>query len=360
MSLIADYQQKIQHGILQSDPRQLEALAAFQVVCDNLLQMHRKKKSLISAIRKPKLVQGIYIWGGVGIGKTLLMDIFYQKLPFPDKLRLHFHAFMQFIHHELKTLQGKKNPLQIIAKSLSKKYCVICFDEFIVTDIVDAMLLKNLLQALFAHGVSLVATSNTAPDDLYKNGLQRAAFIPAITLLKENTSVINLDSRQDYRLLQLRKSGVYFTPDDEGAHEKMEMLFSLIVHGAPINVEPLIVHERAINIIKRTDAVIWFHFQDICHTPRSQHDYLELSRQYKVIFISHIPVLTAQQKNTISLFIKLIDVLYDARIPVVLSAAAPVEALGQHLAQVPEFARTQSRLIEMQSEKYFAHHIFSA
>lgn len=355
MTLINYYEEQCRAGSIQPDDGQMTALTHFQKVLDELISESHGRRSLLRRIRKPKLVTGLYIYGGVGIGKTFLMDCFYHNINFKEKWRIHFHAFMQFIHHELKHAAGTKNPLQDIAKSIAKQYRVICLDEFIVTDIVDAMLLRNLLQALFDNSVSLVATSNTAPDHLYKNGLQRASFIPAIALLKAHTSVIHLEAKQDYRLLQLKQSGVYFSPDNHHAHASMEKIFSLLVHDAIIDVDPIIILDRPIKIVKRSPDIVWFNFNDICHVPRSQQDYLEIVRNFKTVFISHVPEFQQHDKNTIALFIKMIDVFYDARIGVVFSAAVSADLLGTHLGHVADYARTQSRIIEMQSEKYFSH-----
>lgn len=354
MKLITRYQQLCAEGQIQEDPRQIEALSHFQRVYDDLSHAHHRGKSLLHRFRKPVLVRGLYIWGGVGTGKTFLMDYFFQSLPFDAKLRLHFHAFMQYIHHELKQCEGMSDPLRKVANDLAKKYRIICFDEFVVTDIVDAMLLRKLLEALFSRGVCFVATSNTAPDDLYKNGLQRASFIPAITLLKKHMEVKDICSQQDYRLLQLHKSGVIFHPDDDKSHAAMEKIFSLLAHDADISVDPIVMHGRAIDVLKRTGKLVWFYFNDICHVPRSQDDYLSIVKNYKTVFISGIPIFDANDKNTITLFIKLIDVLYDARIPVVLSAAAPLHEIGKNLQHVAAYSRTASRLQEMRSEKYFS------
>lgn len=355
MTLINYYEQQCRAGNIQPDDGQIAALTHFQKILDDLTSGNHNRHSLLNRMRKRKLVTGLYVYGGVGIGKTFLMDCFYHNIDFKEKWRIHFHAFMQFIHHELKHAEGKKNPLHDIAKSLAKQYRVICLDEFIVTDIVDAMLLRNLLQALFDNGVCLIATSNTAPDHLYKNGLQRASFIPAIALLKAHTSVIHLEAKQDYRLQQLKHSGVYFSPDDHDAHASMEKIFSLLVHDANIDVDPIVILGRPINIVKRSPDFVWFHFDDICHVPRSQQDYLEIARKFKTVFISHVPEFQQHDKNTIALFIKMIDVFYDARIGVVFSAAASADLLGRHLGHVAAYARTQSRIIEMQSEKYFSH-----
>lgn len=341
MNLQTYYQQQCQQGNIQPDPEQLAALAAFQVVFDALQQ---KKSSGLLRLRKPKPVQGLYLWGGVGIGKTLLMDCFFNCLPFPQKLRLHFHAFMQKIHQELRQLQGSKNPMQIIAKDFAKKYRVICFDEFVVSDIVDAMLLARLLQALVQEGICFVTTSNSAPDDLYKNGLQRTSFLPAIDLIKQHMRVLHLASRQDYRLLQLKKTGVYFTPDDAKAEADMADAFERVTHGHELMTDPLIIHDREIPFIKRTHEVIWFDFNVLCNIPRSQQDYLALVAEYKIIFLSHVPVLNTQSKNNVHLFVRLIDVVYDAQTALICSAATEVSSIFAGLTSMPDAVRTESRL----------------
>ncbi len=342
MTLRDYYQQQCQQGNIQPDPEQLAALEAFQAVSDQL-QQHKKSLGLLR-LRKPKPAQGLYIWGGVGIGKTLLMDCFYHSLPFTQKLRLHFHAFMQKIHQELRALQGSKNPMQIIAKDFAKKYRVICFDEFVVSDIVDAMLLARLLQALVNEGICFVTTSNSAPDDLYKNGLQRTSFLPAIDLIKQHMRVMHLMSQQDYRLLQLKKTGVYFTPDDAKAESDMADVFERVAHGHELIAEPLLIHDRQIPFIKRTHEVIWFDFNVLCNIPRSQQDYLALVADYKIILLSHVPVLKTQSKNIVHLFIRLIDVVYDAQTALICSAASEVSALFAGLTNTPDAARTESRL----------------
>jgi cell division protein ZapE len=352
MQLIDYYQQQCQNGIIKPDPEQLAALDVFQAVSDNL-QRNRKSSGLLR-LRKPKHVKGLYVWGGVGIGKTLLMDCFFHCLPFQEKLRLHFHAFMQLVHHELKKHEGHADPLHIIAKEFSRKYKVICFDEFIVTDIVDAMLLGRLLKTMIDSGVCFVTTSNTEPDNLYKNGLQRTSFLPAIELINNAMHIIHLNSQIDYRLLQIQKSGVFFTPDDAHADESMKALFHSLTRGHDVIKEPLVINDRDINFSVRTEEVVWFGFKDICHVPRSQKDYLELAMMYKIIFISHVPVLATSTKDSVLLFIRLIDVLYDARIRIILSATHASGALFAGLENMPESARTQSRLIEMQSERYLA------
>jgi cell division protein ZapE len=352
MSLIQHYQSLCRDGIIQSDPEQLAALAVFQTVFNDL--QHNRKSSGLMRLRKPRRVKGLYVWGGVGIGKTLLMDCFFESLPFPQKLRLHFHAFMQLIHKELKQYEGNLDPISIISKGLASKYRVICFDEFVVTDIVDAMLMGRLLKTLLDNGVCFVTTSNTEPDELYKNGLQRTSFLPAIALIKEHMHIEHIRSSQDYRLLQIKKSGVFFMPDDAIAAENLNKTFKLLAQGRESIKDALQINKRDVPFIARTDEVIWFNFDDICHIPRSQLDYLEIAKTYKAVLLSHVPSLAIKGKNAAHLFIRLIDVLYDARIPLILSSAQPIELIFDGVEGIPEMARTLSRLAEMQSEKYLA------
>lgn len=353
MTPIEYYHQNLQEGAIVADEQQRTVLQHFQHIYHNLIHEQRARSKFLAALRKPKLVKGLYLWGGVGIGKTFLMDCFYHCIPFSQKMRMHFHQFMQMIHSELKSHQGEKNPLQMIAKKISQKTILLCFDEFHVTDIADAMILARLLNALFEQGVCLVATSNSAPDDLYKKGLQRKLFLPAIALLKENTLVTHIDTQHDYRLRHLKEAGVFYTPNDAVANVKMEKSFEFLANEKDIYHEPLIIHGRPILIQKRTEDVVWFDFADICSVPRSQHDYLYLAEHFKFIFISNIPIITADARNTITLFIKFIDVLYDAKIRLIASAQAPADQLYLSGSLLAEYKRTCSRLLEMQSEHYF-------
>ncbi len=355
MQLRDYYQQQVEQGLIQTDPEQLAALDSFQLVFDHLLN-HRKSSGLLR-LRKPKAIQGLYVWGGVGIGKTLLMDCFFHCLPFTQKMRLHFHAFMQMVHQRLKEYTGQQDPLFKISRELAKQCRVICLDEFIVTDIVDAMLLARLLKSLIDLGVCFVTTSNTVPDELYKNGLQRDSFLPAIALIKSHMHVVHVRSMLDYRLQQVKRSGVFFMPDDAQSVEGMEKTFALLAHGHDLILDDLLIHDRCVQYIKRTNEVIWFDFKDICHVPRSQLDYLAIAKAYKVVFVSHVPALGLKGKNIALLFIRLIDVLYDAQIPLIFSASHPIEELFAGLRGMPETARTQSRLMEMQSDKYLAMNI---
>lgn len=348
------YQDQISKGFISSDPEQLLVLQSFQNVYLQLMIEQKKRTSFFAFLRKPVLVKGLYLWGGVGIGKTFLMDCFYHSLPFQNKLRMHFHQFMQMVHNRLTAHQGEEDPLKVIAKELSKQTIVLCFDELFVSDITDAMLLGRLFKALYAEGVCLVATSNVHPDDLYKNGLQRLQFLPAIALLKAKTEIIHLAANVDYRLRHLREAGVFYTPLNREAKQNMEKTFHALTQGMTVTREPIVVFERPIQINRRADKVVWFEFNEICQVPRSQKDYLAIAETYQTVFISNIPMIQPNEKDTICLFISLVDVMYDARVRLVISAAEPVENLYNRGYMIMEYTRTHSRLKEMQSLDYFA------
>jgi cell division protein ZapE len=348
------YQTKCQEGLIQEDPQQLIALQKLQAIYQNLIHENNKRSSLFSSLRKPQLVQGLYVWGGVGIGKTFLMDCFFYSLPFKNKMRMHFHQFMQRVHNDLTKQQGHQDPLLLIAKQLAKEAIVLCFDEFHVSDITDAMLLGQLLKALFDNGVCLVTTSNIDPDNLYKNGLQRDQFLPAIALIKLNTTVINIATKIDYRLRHLKEAGVFYTPLDEIANQKMEQSFSELTRGSVVDTTLIIIHHRPIKVKKHAGKTIWFDFIEICSVPRSQQDYLAISELFDTVMISNIPVISENERDKICLFINLVDVLYDARVKLIFSAAEPVENIYNKGYMILEYTRTHSRLIEMQSTDYFA------
>lgn len=347
------YQQQVIDGFIKSDPIQLRVIEQLCALQTRLVNEQNERTGFFRFWRKPHLMPGLYLWGGVGIGKTFLMDCFYHTLPFPQKMRMHFHQFMQMVHNQLTSHQGESDPLQVIATELANKTTVLCFDELFVSDITDAMILGRLFKALFSRGVCLVATSNVPPDDLYKNGLQRLNFLPAIALLKENTRVFHMESAMDYRLRHLQQAGVFYTPLNRDSRKKMEESFNTLTPGKITDSNPVIINDRPISVKKKTDEVIWFEFSEICSVPRSQKDYLGLAERYKVVFISDIPVITEREKDTICLFISLVDVLYDARVKLVISAAEPVEQIYIRGYMIMEYTRTHSRLLEMQSQDYF-------
>lgn len=346
------YQQEVQKGVIFEDPNQLVAMQHFQRVYYDLIAENKKRSGLLAMLRKPQLVKGLYLWGGVGIGKTFMMDCFYHTLPLP-KMRMHFHQFMQSVHNALTRYQGEEDPLKQIAKEIARDTRVLCFDEFFVSDITDAMLLGRLLRAIFENGVCLVTTSNVTPDDLYKHGLQRSQFLPAIAMLKQDTEVVHVTTSVDYRLRHLKEAGVFYTPLDENARQNMEKSFVTLTQDLPILTDPIEIFGRPIKIKKQAGDIVWFEFSELCRIPRSQKDYLAISEQYRTVFISDIPVIAPEEKDTICLFISMVDVFYDARVRLVISAAEPVEQLYSRGYMTLEYTRTNSRLYEMQSVDYF-------
>jgi len=347
------YHEQCRKGEIFEDPQQLNALRQLQHVFDELLGEHTKRQGVLSLFHKNRLIKGLYLWGGVGIGKTFMMDCFYHCVPFPEKRRMHFYQFMSLVHQELKNHQGEKDPLQIIAKNFAKKTMLLCFDEFFVSDITDAMLLGRLLKALFLQNVCLVTTSNVAPDDLYKNGLQRGQFLPAIAMLKQNTDVVHIPTIIDYRLRHLKEAGVFYSPLDDAARENMEKSFVSLVGEQAVSMDPIVILDREIKVKKRAGKIVWFDFSELCSVPRSQNDYLVIAQQFDTIFVSDVPVIPPNAKDIICLFISMVDVFYDARVRLVISAAEPVAELYSRGYMILEYTRTHSRLLEMQSTDYF-------
>lgn len=311
-------------------------------------------KGLLGRRQKRTPERGLYAWGGVGRGKTWIMDLFFQSLPFRNKQRSHFHRFMQSVHDELKKHQDMADPLELIAEKIAHKTRIICFDEFFVSDIADAMLLGTLFGALFHRGVTLVATSNVPPDDLYKDGLQRSRFLPAIGLLKEHTQVMNIDGGADYRLRLLKRAAIWFDSHDAGTPAAMQKLFEDVA-GEPGKFRAtLTLNHRRLVPVRQTDDVVWFDFAELCDGPRGQADYIDIARCYHTVFLSDLPVLDSQQENQARRFITLIDEFYDRGIKLVISAAAAVTEIYHGSKLQFEMQRTQSRLIEMQSQEYLA------
>lgn len=348
------YQEQCDKKVIFKDEQQVLAMQHLQHIFFELLKEHQHRQSIRGWFFRPKLVKGLYLWGGVGIGKTFMMDCFYNCLPFSQKMRMHFHQFMQMVHQELTKLQGKKDPLQWVAKNLAQQTMLLCFDELFVSDITDAMLLGRLFRALYTQGVCLITTSNTAPDDLYKNGLQREQFLPAIALLKENTTVLHVATTTDYRLRHLKEAGVFYFPLDDVARANMEKSFTTLTEGLSITADPIIILGREIRIKKQAGSVIWFDFTELCTVPRSQNDYLAIAKQYQTILISDIPIIPPEAKDTICLFISLVDVFYDARVRLVISAMESVAQIYNRGYMTLEYTRTHSRLLEMQSTDYFS------
>lgn len=355
------YQADLKRPDFTHDPAQEDAVKALQALFDELLAERKRERTLLGRLsrllnktREP--VTGLYFWGGVGRGKTYLMDTFYDALPFADKRRMHFHHFMRRVHQGLKDHRGVANPLDPVAGEIAQEARVLCFDEFFVSDIGDAMILANLLKQLFQRGVTLVATSNIEPDDLYKDGLQRSLFLPAIDLLKKHTRVMNVDGGVDYRLRTLKQVKIFHTPLNEEAETSLENSFNRL---APDPEEtqtdyPLDVLGRTISVHKLCDDVAWFDFKALCDGPRSQNDYIEIARCFHAVLVSGVPVFHGKNDDMARRFINMVDEFYDRQVKLLLSAEAPIDELYQNGRLGFEFRRTVSRLQEMQSEEYLA------
>jgi cell division protein ZapE len=354
-SVAALYERECKRLGYTPDAAQQRVVALLDSLREKLVAPPRSNgflKDLLTRGKQHELQKGLYIWGGVGRGKTWLMDLFFQSLPFKDKQRSHFHRFMQSIHDELKKLPDTADPMELVAEKIAKRTRVLCFDEFFVTDIADAMLLGNLFRGLFARGVTLVATSNVPPDDLYKEGLQRARFVPAIRLLKENTQVVNMDAGVDYRLRVLQQAATWFDCADAQTTPRLEQLFEAIAGEPGVPNKTLTLNHRRLTARRVADDVVWFDFKDLCDGPRGQADYIEIARCHHTIVLSNIPILDALHDNQAKRFIMLVDEFYDRSVKLIVSAAAPVTQLYTGAKLAFEFERTKSRLIEMQSQEY--------
>ncbi len=355
------YRQQLKERGFRSDPAQEAAVDALDDLRQRLLRKELKPangaRRLLSKLGKRgpvKPEQGLYLWGGVGRGKTWLMDLFFHSLPFESRRRRHFHRFMYDVHAQLKQLANRESPLELVADGIAQDTRVLCFDEFFVSDIADAMILGTLLEALFRRGVTLVATSNVAPKDLYKEGLQRQRFLPAIKLLEENTRVLAVDGGTDYRLRQLTQAGTYIDSSDPDSEARLDALFAELADSNTCSGGTVEIEGRPIPVVKESENVIWFEFEALCEGPRSQNDYIEIAREYQSVIVSHVPKLTVTRENAARRFIALIDELYDRHVNLIVSAAAPPAELYQGERLTFEFQRTVSRLTEMQSEDYLA------
>lgn len=352
------YQKDLERSDFQKDSAQEDAVRRLQSLYDKLVEAERDrskpKAKLFRKLKKGKEdpVKGLYFWGGVGRGKTYLMDTFFESLPFDRKMRVHFHRFMQRVHSELKSLKGEKNPLDLVSKKFADETRVICFDEFFVSDIGDAMILATLMEGLFSRGVTLVCTSNIVPDGLYKDGLQRARFLPAIELVKRHTDVVNVDGGVDYRLRTLEQAELFHSPLDEDADASLRKSFDALAVEAAKHSKTMEINGRKIPAQAHADDVVWFDFVDVCDGPRSQNDYIEIARQFHAIIVSNVPVLGKEKDDQARRFINMIDEFYDRNVKVIISAAAPITELYTGGRLGFEFERTESRLLEMQSREY--------
>ena len=338
----------------QSDPAQLRAVAALERCEDEWAAYKaRRGNALTKMLVRPPIPRGVYMFGGVGRGKSFLMDCFFQSVPLTRKTRLHFHEFMREVHRELQELKGTVNPLDELGKRIARKFRLICFDEFHVADVTDAMILHRLLDALFANRVSIITTSNFHPDGLYPNGLHRDRILPAIELIKHKLEVINVDAGTDYRQRTLAQAELYLTPLSEAAETALAGVFNSLAEAR--DEDPLLhIEHRELRSLRRAGGVVWFDFRTLCGGPRSQNDYLEIAQQFHTVILSGVPQMAPRLASEARRFTLLVDVLYDRRVKLVISAAVPAEALYTEGPLAHEFPRTVSRLQEMRSHEYLA------
>ncbi|MEZ5662069.1 MAG: cell division protein ZapE [Burkholderiaceae bacterium] len=354
MSVRSTYEAELRERGYTTDPAQQRAIDALER-CATDWTNYKQKRS--NALKKmfvhPEIPRGVYMFGGVGRGKSFLMDCFFNAVPIRRKTRLHFHEFMREVHRELRELQGTVNPLDALGERIAQRYKLICFDEFHVADVTDAMILHRLLEAMFKAGVGFVTTSNFHPDGLYPNGLHRDRILPAIELLKQKLEVLNVDNGTDYRQRTLTHIELYHTPLDDAADEVMDKTFGELAEAH--DEDPVMhIESREIRAKRRAGGVIWFDFQTLCGGPRSQNDYLEMATQFHTLMLSGVPQMAVRQASEARRFTWLIDVLYDRRVKLVMSAAVPPEQLYTDGPMAHEFPRTVSRLQEMQSAEYLA------
>ena len=356
LSPLSRYRQLIDGGSFSPDPDQLAAAEALNELWHGLQRQPRTARLLrfLPGRRyQAAYVQGLYLWGGVGRGKTWLMDLFHDSLPAGRKQRTHFHRFMQRVHRELRGLGNVQDPLPRIAADWAARCRVLCLDEFFVADIADAMLLAGLLDNLFVRGVTLVTTSNTAPDGLYRDGLQRARFLPAIELIKRHTRVLELPGTLDFRLRILEQAEIFHFPLDAHADRLMTRAFERIAADCELDRD-LDVNGRNFHARRRGDGVIWFDFAELCDKPRGSIDYIEIARAFNTVVLSGVPQLTEHDANAARRFITLVDEFYARNVKLLMSAAVPPTGLYTGEALAFEFRRTTSRLVEMQSHAYLA------
>ena len=364
LSPTSRYQQALNEGTHQPDDVQREAVNRLNVIYQELTHqtpapapsgglkaafgrlLGKKESQTVAPVR------GLYMWGGVGRGKTWLMDMFYQSLPGTRKQRLHFHRFMLRVHEELNALQGHTDPLDIIAERFKAETDVLCFDEFFVSDITDAMLLGGLMKALFARGITLVATSNIPPDDLYRNGLQRARFLPAIEAIKEHCDIMNVDAGVDYRLRTLTQAHLWLSPLDAETQSQMDKLWLALAGAKRDNAPELEINHRPLQTMGVENQTLAVSFATLCVDARSQHDYIALSRLFHTVMLFDVPVMTPLMESEARRFIALVDEFYERHVKLVVSAAVPLYEVYQGERLKFEFQRCLSRLQEMQSEEY--------
>ncbi|MGP4131133.1 cell division protein ZapE [Pantoea tagorei] len=365
LSPLARYEQALSQGDFKPDDVQRDAITRLDAVQRALLARQPEQPAsgkglfgrLSRLMGKEKTdaqapVRGLYMWGGVGRGKTWVMDLFFQSIPGNRKLRLHFHRFMLRVHEELTQLQGQSDPLLIIADRFKAETDILCFDEFFVSDITDAMLLGTLMEALFARGITLVATSNIPPDELYRNGLQRARFLPAIEQIKQHCDVMNVDAGIDYRLRTLTSAHLWNAPLNEATHAEMERMFKALAGSARDDAPVLEINHRQMATLGVSEGVLAIDFLTLCGEGRSQHDYIELSRRFHSVLLYDVPVLIYKTEDQARRFLALVDEFYERHVKLVVAAETSLFEIYQGTRLKFEYQRCLSRLQEMQSEEY--------
>ncbi|MFT5642550.1 MAG: cell division protein ZapE [Janthinobacterium sp.] len=345
-----------QHALLE---REFKADPAQRITIDRLQRSYeewvafkgRRSNKLKRMINRPEVPRGVYMWGGVGRGKSFLMDSFYSVVPLVRKTRVHFHEFMRDVHRQLDELKGVANPLDDVARRIARKYRLICFDEFHVSDIADAMILYNLLTALFNHGVCFIMTSNYDPDKLYPDGLHRDRMLPTIALLKQKLDIINVDAGVDYRSRALEQVESYYMPLDAVSDRALRHAYASVAEIA--DEDPRIqIERREIRALRRAGGIVWFDFTTLCGGPRSQNDYLEIASRFHTVVLSGIPEMSAAMSSEARRFTWLIDVFYDKKVKLLMSAQVTPQELYTNGMLAQEFTRTVSRIVEMQSRDY--------
>ncbi|WP_323023552.1 cell division protein ZapE [Castellaniella sp.] len=354
MDVSAYYAQALRERGFVADEAQRAAVERLQRYYDDWIEFKRQRSNgLKKLFLRPAVPRGVYLWGGVGRGKSFLMDAFYLTVPVKRKVRLHFHEFMRGVHREIRAVSGEADPLDHVARRIAARYRLICFDEFHVSDVADAMILYRLLLGLFEHGTSFVMTSNYEPSTLYPDGLHRDRILPAIALIQEKMDVMNVDAGVDYRRRTLSQLRTYITPVVAATHDELRSAFDRLADTAE-QKPVLTIENREIHAVALAGTVVWFDFQALCGTPRSQNDYLDLADRFQTVIVSDVPRMSPRQASEARRFTWLVDVLYDHKVKLILSAQCPADELYTQGPMSNEFSRTVSRLMEMQSREYLA------
>ena len=352
MNVLERYTEQLAQRGYTEDAAQRAAIDRLQAMHDEWIAYKAcRSNRLKKLINHPSVPRGVWLWGGVGRGKSFLMDVFYETVPLVRKTRVHFHEFMRAVHRELREIRQESDPLDEVARRIARRYRLICFDEFHVSDIADAMILERLLHGLFDHGVAFVMTSNYRPDDLYPDGLHRESILPAIALLKAHLDVVNVDAGVDYRRQTMAQVPAYLVPAGPEADAKLAAAFAQVAEVSDEDPKLRIEH-RDIVAKRRAGGVVWFDFETLCAGPRSQLDYLEIATRFHTVILSGVPAMNAAMSSEARRFTWLVDVFYDQKVKLLVSADCPAERLYTTGAMAHEFVRTASRLVEMQSREY--------